>query len=233
MTIIYGSFMRRKEILTLLILSLLPLPALSAIGGNLTEELEPEIVGQINQTDILITPAEGSLWLQLRTAWQEQVFWKRLAIQAIIQDSEERDPVISRLMRNYADMAETLGPYFGNENANLYGDLIEEHLQLSADFALAAREDDQMALEGITNRLYENSDEIASFENNTIPRLSLVERRAMWHEYLNLSRNETTELLNGDYINSTDTLDRTLEQASMMADSLTNGIIQQFPERFH
>jgi hypothetical protein len=225
--------MQRKAVLTLLILSLLSSPALSAIGGNLTEELEPEIIGQVNQTDIVITPAEGSLWLQRRTLWQEQVFWKRLAIQAIIQGSEERDPVISRLMRNYGDMAETLGPYLGNENANLYGDLIEEHLQLSADFALAAREEDQMALEGITNRLYENADEIATFENSTVPKLSLEERRAMWHEYLNLSRNETTELLNEDYINSIDTLDRALEQASLMADSLANGIIQQFPESFH
>jgi hypothetical protein len=225
--------MQRKTVLTLLILSLLSLPAFGAIGGNLTDELDPEIIGQVNQTDIVITPAEESLWLQLRTIWQEQVFWKTLAIQAIIQNSEVRDPIVGRLMRNYEDMAETLGPYFGNENANLYGDLIKEHLQLSADFALATREEDKMALEGITNRLYENGDEIASFENNTIPRLSLEERRAMWHEYLNLSRNETTEFLNGDYNKSIDTLDRSLEQASMMADSLANGIIQQFPESFH
>jgi hypothetical protein len=225
-------------ILTLLVLSLLSSPALSAlgenaIGENATEELQPEIIGQVNRTDVIVTPAEVAIWLQLRTLWQEQAFWKRLALEAIIQDSEERDPVIGRLMRNYEDMVEVLGPYLGNEDAGLYADLIEEHLQLTTDYASAASEDDQTAIEDIADRLYENADEIAYFENNTIPRLSLEERRALWHEYLNLDRNETEELLNEDYPDSIDTFDRAIEQASIMADSLANGIIQQFPERFH
>ncbi len=217
----------------MLILSFMASPALGAIGGNLSEELEPEILGQVNQTDVVITPAEESLWLQMRTLWQEHVFWTRMAIISIIQDSEDKGPVLNRLLRNYEDMAETLVPYLGNENATEYGDLIEEHLQIAAELVTAAKEEDQTAFEDANTRWYENADEIAAFENTTIPQLALEERKAMWYEHLNLTKNETVELLNKDYNTSIDTFDLIEEQANMMADSLANGIIQQSPERFH
>lgn len=217
----------------MLILSLMASPTLGAVGGNLTEELEPEIIGQVNQTDIIITPEEESLWMQMRTLWQEHVFWTRMAIMSIIQDSEDRGPVLNRLLRNYEDMAETLGPNLGNETSNEYGDLIEEHLLIAAELVTAAKEEDQAAFEDANSRWYENADEIASFENRTIPKLALEERKAMWYEHLNLTKNETALLLNRDYNASIDTFDLIEEQANMMADSLANGIIQQFPERFH
>ncbi len=225
--------MEKIGVIALLTLSLIASPALGAIGGNLSEELEPEIVGQVNQTDVVITPAEESLWLQMRTLWQEHVFWTRMAIISIIQDSEDKGPVLNRLLRNYEDMAETLVPYLGNETAREYGDLIEEHLQIAAELVTAAKEEDQTAFEDANARWYENADEIAAFENTTIPKLALEERKAMWYEHLNLTKNETVELLNKDYNTSIDTFDLIEEQANMMADSLANGIIQQFPERFH
>lgn len=217
----------------MLILSLMASPTLGAIGGNLSEELEPEILGQVNQTDVVITPSEASLWLQLRTLWQEQIFWTRMAIVSIIQDSGDKGPVLNKLLRSSGDMTETLVPYLGNETASEYGDLIEEHLQIATEMVTAAVENDQTAFEDASARWYENADEIAAFENTTVPKLALDERKAMWHEHLNLTNNEVIELLNEDYSTSIDTFDLIEEQSNMMADSLANGIIQQFPERFH
>jgi len=51
------------------------------------------------------------------------------------------------------------------------------------------------------------------------------DRKAMWNEYLNLTKNETLQLSNKDYNTSANTFDRIEERASLMADSLTNGII--------
>jgi hypothetical protein len=224
--------MNFKAILTLLVLSLLSAPALGSIGANITEELEPEVIGQLNETDVVITPAEGNFWLQMRTLWQENALWTRLAIVSGIQESEDRDVVLERLMRNYGDMAEAISPYFGNESADEYGDLIEGHLQKAIDFAAAAREKDSPTQEEVSDEWYENADETARFENSTIPKLSFIERRAMWFELINLTKNETVQVLDKDYAASIDTFDRIEEQASIMADSLAEGIIRQFPERF-
>lgn len=225
--------MLKKPLLTVLALMLIAAPGFGSVSGNLTAELEPVIIGQINQTDVVTTPAEESIWLQLRTVGQENVFWTRTAITATIQGGGEKDPVINRLLRTSKDISETLIPYLGKEAAGKYGALIEEHLNTTLELATATKEGNQTTLKNANSRLYKNADEIATFENTTIPPLSLNDRKAMWYEHINLTANETNELLNKDYNASINTMDRIEEQANLMSDSLANSVILQFPDKFH
>lgn len=227
------------KIVTLATLALLVLvaPTFGSIGGNLTLEnltleLEPITIVEMNQTSGVITPAEANLWLEERTLWQEQAFWTRMAIMSMLQNSPDQGPVLNRLLRNYGDMAEVIGPYYGNETAKEYGDLIKDHLLIAAALVSAVRDRNQVAIENANNQWYTNADDIAKFESNLSSNLTLKDRTAMWHEYLILTENEILQLSNGDYNTSIDTLDRIEEQASIMADSLTQGIISQFPDRF-
>ena len=224
--------MQKMVTLAIIALSVLAAPTIGSIGGNFTTELEPEIIGQINQTDVIITPAELSLWMQERTLWQERAFWTRMAIISMLLDSDSQNPVINRLMRNQQDMAETIAPYYGNETAREYGDLIKNHLLLTIQLAAAVKEQNQTALQNAGNKWYQSADEIAKFETNLSANLTQRDRKALWYENLNLTKNETMQLFNKDYNSSIDTFDRIEEQANMIADSFTNGIILRFPERF-
>lgn len=225
--------MLKETLLTVLALVLIAAPGFGSVAGNLTVELEPVIVGQINHTDVVTTPAEESIWLQLRTVGQEKVFWTRTAITAIIQGGGEKDPVINRLLRTSKDISETLLPYLGKEAASKYDALIEEHLNTTLELAAATKEGNQTALKNANTSLYKNADEIATFENTTVPKLSLNDRKAMWYEHINLTAKETNELLNKDYNASINTTDRIEEQANLMSDSLANGVILQYPDKFH
>jgi hypothetical protein len=216
-----------------LALALIAAPGLASVAGNLTTELEPVIVGQVNQTDVVVTPVEESIWLQLRTLGQENVFWTRMAITATIQGGGEKDPVINRLLRTPKDISETLIPYLGKETANKYSALIEEHLNNTLELATATKEGNQTELKNANSKLYKNADEIALYENTTVPTLSLNDRKAMWYEHINLTANEIGELVNKDYNASINTTDRIEEQANIMSDSLANGVILQFPEKFN
>jgi len=230
--------MQRNIVLTLLILSLLVLstlemPALAAVGGNnSSEQLAPDLIGQTNQSDQIVTAKEESLWLPMRTLWLENVFWTRMTIVSIIQGCDNRASVQNRLMRNYQDIEATLSPYLGNETATKYGDLIKKNTQLTVDLAIAAGNKDQAAYENTSKSLLKNANNIAAFENATITKLSIDDRLVMWHNNLNLTNNETKELANKDYNASIDTFDLLEEQTNMMADSLTNGIIQKSPTGF-
>jgi hypothetical protein len=225
--------MLKKALLTVLALLLIAAPGFGSVAGNLTAELEPVIVGEINQTDVVVTPVEESIWLQLRTVGQEKVFWTRMAITAVIQGGGEKDPVINRLLRTSKDISETLIPYLGKEAASKYGAIIGENLNTTMEFAAATKDGNQTAIRNANGRWYKNAEEIALFENATIPSLSLNDRKAMWYEHINLTEKETNELLNKDYNASIDTTDRIEEQANLMSDSLANGIILQFPKKFH
>jgi hypothetical protein len=225
--------MLKKALLTVLALLLIAAPGFGSVAWNLTAELEPVIVGEINQTDVVVTPVEESIWLQLRTVGQEKVFWTRMAITAVIQGGGEKDPVINRLLRTSKDISETLIPYLGKEAASKYGAIIGENLNTTMEFAAATKDGNQTAIRNANGRWYKNAEEIALFENATIPSLSLNDRKAMWYEHINLTEKETNELLNKDYNASIDTTDRIEEQANLMSDSLANGIILQFPKKFH
>ena len=225
--------MYKKCALALMVLAVLATPTLGSIRGNLTSDLEPAIIGQINQMDRVITPAEANLWLQERTLWQEHVFWTRMAIISILQNSDDKNPVINRLLRNYDDMAETIEPYYGNETAKKYGDLIEDHLLIAAALVSAVRDGNKTAIASANDMWYKNADDIAEFESNMSINLLPQDRKAMWREHLNITKNETIQLANKDYNASIDTFDRIEEQGNMMADSLAQGIIIQFPEKFH
>jgi hypothetical protein len=224
--------MQKIVTLAIIALSVLAAPTTGSIGGNFTTELEPEIIGQINQTDVIITPAELSLWMQERTLWQERAFWTRMAITSMLLDSDSQNPVINRLLRNQKDMAETIAPYYGNETARAYGDLIKSHLLLTIQLAAAVKEKNQTALQNASNKWYQSADEIAKFETNLSANMTQRDRKALWYDNLNLTKNETMQLFNKDYNSSIDTFDRIQEQANMMADSFANEIILRFPERF-
>ena len=224
--------MYRNIALTLMVLWVLAAPTQSSIGENLTTMMEPTIIGQINQTDRIVSPAEANLWLQQRTLWQERAFWTRMAIMAILQNSADKGPVVKRLMRNYEDTTQNLVPYYGNETSEKYGNLIRDNLLITADFANAVRQKDQTALANASVEWNKNVEEIADFENTLGANLTQIDRRAMWLQQLNLTKNETMQLFDKDYSASIDTFDRIEELSSMMADSLANGIIRRFSEEF-
>jgi hypothetical protein len=224
--------MYRNIALTLMMLWVLAAPTQSSIGENLTTMMEPTIVGQINQTDKTVSPAEANLWLQQRTLWQERAFWTRMAIMAILQDSADKGPVVKRLMRNYEDTTQNLVPYYGNETSEKYGNLIRDNLLITADFANAVRQKDKTALANASVEWNKNVEELADFENTLGANMTQIDRKAIWLQQLNLTKNETMQLFDKDYSASIDTFDRIEELTSMMADSLANGIIRRFSGEF-
>jgi hypothetical protein len=226
------SFMR-TIIFSLLALTLTASCGLCSLGGNLTEELEPLIVGQVNQTDRVLTAQEGNLLLQLRTLGIERVFWTRMAIASLIQDSDDRSFLQNRLRRNSGDMIEIVGPYFGSEKSEQYGDLIDEQMNITVEVVNAAKDADQIALVNASQKWFENADEISLLENRTVSGLSFEARKAEWRDLLNLTKNETMQMLSRDHNASIDTMDRIGERVIMMADSLADAIISMNPERFH
>jgi hypothetical protein len=223
----------RTIIFSLLALTLSASCGLCSLGGNLTEELEPLIVGEVNQKDRVLTAQEGNLLLQLRTLGLERVFWTRMAIDSLIQDSDDRSFIQNRLRRNSRDMIEAVGPYFGSEMSKRYGGLINEQMNITVEAVNAAKDGDKIALVNASQKWFENADEISLLENITVPALSFEARKAEWRDLLNLTKNETLQMLSRDHNASIDTMDRIGERVIMMADSLADAIISMNPERFH
>jgi len=179
-----------------------------------------------------ITPSEEDLKLALRTLWNEHIVWTRLAIMSLAAGSDDKDSVSNRLLKNSGDMANALKPFYGNETGSKYGDLIKEHLVIAAGLVEAAKAGNTTGVNDADRKWHDNADKIAAFENTINPNLKLQDRKDMWNEHLNLTKTEAVAILTKDYPTSISTYDMIEQKAMMMADALTNAIVEQFPGKF-
>ena len=212
---------------SLIMLTLVALMAvsLSALGADMQET-------QMSSNQSCITMSEVNLTLQMRELWAEHVIWTRNFIMSVADNTTDKAAVTERLLNNYDDMADAMRPYYGDENASEFGELIEDHLLIAASLVEAAKAGNSTAAADAENKWYENADEIAAFESSINPYWNETALITMWHDHLKLTKDEAVARLTKDYTADIAAYDQIAALANMMADSMSEGIRKQFPDRF-
>lgn len=212
---------------SLIMLTLVALMAvsLSALGADMQET-------QMSSNQSCITMSEVNLTLQMRELWAEHVIWTRMFIMSVADNTTDKAAVTERLLKNYEDMADAMRPYYGDENATKFGDLIEDHLLIAASLVEAAKAGNSTAAADAENKWYENADEIAAFESSINPYWNETALMTMWHDHLKLTKDEAVARLTKNHTADIAAFDQIGAQANMMADSMAEGIRKQFHDMF-
>ena len=167
-----------------------------------------------------------------RKLWEDHITWTRVVIIAILDELPGTQAYIDRLLQNYEDMEEALAPYYG-EDAEVLGDLIQDHLVIAAELLTAANNGDTAAFNDAKARWYANAHDIAVQMNEMNPEFwPLEETEQMWVEHLDATLEEATAHLTGDFAGEVAAYDLVHDLALKMADFFSNGVMQQFPARF-
>lgn len=167
-----------------------------------------------------------------RLAWEQHVYWTRLVINSIAFSLPDLDANTARLLRNATDMGNLLKPFYGNKIAAKFSKLIREHLIIAAEIVKAAKAGDQRAVAALERKWYANGEEIAEFLNRINPFIPLNEFREMFFEHLALTTREAVLILQGDFQASIAVFDKIELGALEMADTISAGIVKQFPKKF-
>jgi len=179
-----------------------------------------------------ITKKELELKNALRALWEQHVAWTRMTIVAIATGSSALPQVSQRLLRNADDMAAAFKPFYGEEKADKFGELIRQHLLIAADLVTAAKKGDTAAAAKAEKEWYANAKAIAKFLSGINPYWQEKDLDAMLTEHLDLTKAEALTKVRGNTARSIELYDRIEKQALAMADALSEGIIRQFPEDF-
>lgn len=179
-----------------------------------------------------VSKAEVDLKSNMRMLWEQHVAWTRMTIISIAANLADEELVTKRLLRNPSDFEALLRPLYGDEKAAQSARLFTDHLVIAAQLVKAAKAGDSKAAAEAEQRWYANADEIAAFLNRINPFLSEEAFRTMLHEHLALTKSEAVARLNQDYASDIAFYDQIEKQALMMADAMTEGIVQQFPDIF-
>jgi hypothetical protein len=176
---------------------------------------------------------QAALHDAMRKLWEDHITWTRLAIISFAHELPDLPATQERLLRNQADIGNAIKPYYGRAAGNRLTTLLEGHIAGAVALLQAAKAGDQALIERRTAEWRANGNQIADFlhEANPVnwPRKAM---RRMMRRHLDQTVSEAVNRLEGDYAADVRDYDRIHHHILAMADTLSSGIIKQFPRRF-
>lgn len=168
----------------------------------------------------------------MRQLWEDHITWTRLFIVSAAAGLPDLGPTTDRLLRNQRDIGDAIKPFYGEAAGQQLTALLRDHILIAGDLIAAAKSGNSDGVEAASARWYANADEIAEFLSAANPRnWPLDEMRAMMRSHLDLTLAEAVARLQGDFGKDIALYDEVHAQILHMADMLSSGIINQFPQR--
>ena len=168
----------------------------------------------------------------MRDLWADHVIWTRDYIIAATSDSPDAQAAANRLLANQDQIGQAIVPYYGQAAGTKLAGLLRDHILIAVDLVAAAKANDQTKLKDADQRWHANAADIATFLSGANPYWPREAVLSMMNEHLALTTQEAVARLKKDWNGDIATFDKIFDQAMMMADALTDGIVKQFPDRF-
>jgi len=136
-------------------------------------------------------------------------------------------------LRNQTDIGNAIKSFYGNAAGDRLTSLLRGHILTAAELLAAAKAGDTAKVGEASKRWYANADEIAAFLSGANPKSwPLGEMKVMMKKHLDLTLEEASARLKGDWAADIAAYDKVHGQILHMADMLSAGIIRQFPAKF-
>jgi hypothetical protein len=177
--------------------------------------------------------AQSAFHDQMRKLWEDHVTWTRLAIVTFADGSPGFDATAARLLQNQTDIGNAIKPYYGDAAGNRLTALLRDHISIAVEILTAARDGNTSAFDAASARWYANANDIADFLSAANPKSwpdSVL--RADMKAHLDQTLAEAAHELHGEYAAGVTDYEAIHHHILMMADTLSAGIIAQFPSRF-
>ena len=173
---------------------------------------------------------------QMRKLWEDHIIWTRLFIVSaatLPDDLPDLGPTTDRLLANQADLGDAFRPFYGDAAGEAVTALLREHILGAARLLAAAKAGDKAEVQAASDAWYANGDEIAAALNGLNPRnWELGHMQVMMKAHLDRTLEEALARLNGDYAGDIAAYEKVHADILEMADMLSDGIVDQFPNRF-
>jgi hypothetical protein len=168
-----------------------------------------------------------------RKLWEDHIIWTRQFIVSSVADLPDAGPAAERLLRNQEDIGAFIAPFYGKAAGDQLTALLKDHILIAADILTAAKAGDSEGVAEGQQRWDDNAVEIARFLSKANPdNWPRAEMKAMLRDHLELTLTEAVARLQEDWELDIATFDDIHVQALHMADMISAGIIDQFPNRF-
>jgi hypothetical protein len=177
--------------------------------------------------------AEVSLRTGMRKLWEDHITWTRLYIVSALGGLPDKDATAARLLRNQEDIGNAIKPLYGDAAGDKLTALLKDHILGAAGLLAAAKAGDNTAVKAASDKWYANANDIAAFLNGANPKAWPLDAMQMGMKmHLDQTLKEAVDHLKGDYAADIADYDAVHEHILGLADTLSAGIVSQFPAQF-
>jgi hypothetical protein len=201
----------------------------ASTGGYTTTESGGDVA--LNHNGVMVSNNAVELRQAMRKLWSDHVVWTRQYIVAAVDGHPSASVTATRLLKNQDDIGNAIAPYYGGAAGTKLAQLLKDHITIAVDLVAAAKAGDNAKLTDADKRWHDNARDIATFLSGANPNWSRDVLLSMLNDHLRLTTDEAKARLEKRWTDEIDTFDKIYDQAMMMADALTDGIIKQFPNK--
>ncbi|MDP5276003.1 glycosyltransferase [Chengkuizengella axinellae] len=178
------------------------------------------------------TQAVVDFKFELRRLWIDHTWWTRNVIISLLAGLDDKEKALERLLQNQVDIGNAIKPYYGEQAGDELSKLLTEHILIAGKIIDAAKREDKTEFEKYNIEWYKNADDIASFLSNANPNWSEEELQDLLYTHLKLTADEVIARLKQDWEADIAAFDEGEDHIIKLADALSVGIIEQFPDKF-
>lgn len=175
---------------------------------------------------------DQSLQHALHRLWSDHVVWTRNYVVSAISNSPDVSAAATRLMRNQEDIGRAIVPIYGEEAGTALTALLNQHILIAVDLVAAARTGDKERFAEEDSRWDANAADIAEFLAGANPNWPQKDVHDLIAQHLQLTRDEVVARLSKDWAKDVAAFDDIMTEILTLADTLSDGIVRQFPEKF-
>jgi hypothetical protein len=178
------------------------------------------------------TDAASSLKTGLRKLWADHVIWTRQYIVAVTDGTPDAGAAAARLLKNQEHLGAAIVPYYGQAAGDQLTGLLKEHIMIAVDLLAAAKGGDDARFQQEDQKWTANAEAIAAFLSAANPHWPKKDVVDLLNLHLSLTKGEVVARLGAQWDDDVTAFDDIFTEILTVSDTLANGIIQQFSDRF-
>lgn len=179
-----------------------------------------------------MTDTIWSLKAAMRRLWADHVIWTREYIVAAIGDAPDAQAAAGRLLKNQEDIGNAVVPFYGEAAGSGLTDLLKQHILIAVELVEAAKSGDQAKFQEQDAAWDKNARDIAAFLSGANPHWPESDVYDLLNLHLSLTKREAVARLEKNWDNDVAAFDEIFTEILTVADTLSDGLVKQFPEKF-
>ncbi len=174
---------------------------------------------------------EMALNNDMRQAWSKHNMWANMLMASQLNDLPNRENMEVRMMQTPEEIAAVFSQFYSQPMVNQLKQMLTEHVQIGNELIMAMKDNDTARAEQLEAQWNQNADKIARMLSSANEKYDYDDLREMLRMHLRLMKDTVMADLNSNYNEAIRLMDENDNHTMMMADALTNGLLEQFYQR--